>query len=238
MNILDWQDNQLRGIRAAGPVADVFSVLARAASEIGFEYCAYGLQMPLPLTGPKRCFINNYSDEWQKRYSEKNYVEVDPTVRHGLNSVMPLLWTECLFESCRAFWDDANAHNVRFGWTQACCGSNGSRGVLTLARSEAPLSRSELHDSMSKMLWLVPAAHESLSSMLVAKFFPSGAEELSVREIDVLRWSADGKTALEVGAILNISERTANFHITNAIRKLGAANKTAGVIKAALLNLL
>jgi len=238
LNILDWQEHQLQGIEAVKQVSDVFSVLARASSEIGFEYFAYGLQMPLPLTDPKRCFINNYSEDWQQRYSEKNYVEVDPTVRHGLNSVMPLLWTERVFETCLDFRDDAQAHGIRFGWTQACCGSNGVRGLLTLARSEVPLSRTELHHSMSKMLWLVHAAHESLSSLLIEKFFPKSKEELTEREIDVLRWSADGKTAFEVGVILSISERTANFHINNAVRKLGASNKTAGVIKAALLNLL
>jgi len=41
-----------------------------------------------------------------------------------------------------------------------------------------------------------------------------------------------------VGEIMNISERTVNFHVNNALEKLGAANKTAGVIKAAMLRLL
>ena len=54
----------------------------------------------------------------------------------------------------------------------------------------------------------------------------------------VLRWTADGKTSGEVGEIMNISERTVNFHVNNALEKLGAANKTAGVIKAAMLRLL
>jgi LuxR family transcriptional regulator len=53
-----------------------------------------------------------------------------------------------------------------------------------------------------------------------------------------LRWTADGKTSSEVGEILYISERTVNFHVNNALIKLGAANKTAGVIKAAALGFL
>jgi LuxR family transcriptional regulator len=36
----------------------------------------------------------------------------------------------------------------------------------------------------------------------------------------------------------HISERTVIFHIDNALRKLGAVNKTAGVLKAAMLRLI
>ncbi len=54
----------------------------------------------------------------------------------------------------------------------------------------------------------------------------------------MLRWTADGKTASEIADILNISERTANFHIANVIAKLNAPNKTAAVIRAGLLGML
>ncbi|MEF9928520.1 MAG: LuxR C-terminal-related transcriptional regulator, partial [Massilia sp.] len=42
----------------------------------------------------------------------------------------------------------------------------------------------------------------------------------------------------EAGTILSLSERTVNFHVANALLKLGAANKTAAVVKAALFGLL
>ncbi|MEJ8852853.1 LuxR C-terminal-related transcriptional regulator, partial [Variovorax rhizosphaerae] len=54
----------------------------------------------------------------------------------------------------------------------------------------------------------------------------------------VLKWSADGKTAAEIGDILNISVPTANFHIKNVIHKLRASNKTAAVVQALVSGLL
>jgi LuxR family quorum-sensing system transcriptional regulator SolR len=36
---------------------------------------------------------------------------------------------------------------------------------------------------------------------------------------------------------MHITERTANFHIANCIKKLNATNKTAAAVKAALLGL-
>lgn len=57
---------------------------------------------------------------------------------------------------------------------------------------------------------------------------------LTVREVEVLKWSAQGKTAAEVAIILDLKPRTINFHIGSAIRKIGVTNKTSAVVKAAL----
>jgi LuxR family transcriptional regulator len=55
---------------------------------------------------------------------------------------------------------------------------------------------------------------------------------LSLREIDVLKLAADGKTAEESARILNLSARTINFHVQSAIDKLGVNNKISAVIAA------
>lgn len=61
---------------------------------------------------------------------------------------------------------------------------------------------------------------------------------LSCREIAILRLSSQGKTASEIAAAMAVTERTANFHIGNAIQKLGAANKTHAVVLAMRLGVL
>ncbi|CAB3757265.1 hypothetical protein LMG29660_03063 [Burkholderia puraquae] len=61
---------------------------------------------------------------------------------------------------------------------------------------------------------------------------------LSMRECEVLRWAAEGKTAYEIGIILGLTERTINFHISRSIAKLNASNKTNAVVKAVLMGLI
>lgn len=61
---------------------------------------------------------------------------------------------------------------------------------------------------------------------------------LTAREVEVLRWTADGKTSGEIADIMNITEHTVNFHIKNSLVKLDASNKTAAVVKAAMTGLL
>ncbi|MBC3957385.1 helix-turn-helix transcriptional regulator [Pseudomonas sp. DOAB1067] len=57
-------------------------------------------------------------------------------------------------------------------------------------------------------------------------------KELTQREIEVLQWSAEGKTAADIAIILSLKERTINFHVASAILKMGATNKTAAVARA------
>ena len=53
--------------------------------------------------------------------------------------------------------------------------------------------------------------------------------KLTNREIEVLKWIKEGKSSFEVSVILNISERTVNFHCNNFLRKLDAVNRVQAV---------
>jgi LuxR family transcriptional regulator, quorum-sensing system regulator BjaR1 len=52
---------------------------------------------------------------------------------------------------------------------------------------------------------------------------------LTARETEVLRWVANGKSAVEIGGILKITKRTVDEHVQTAVRKLGAHNRTHAV---------
>jgi DNA-binding CsgD family transcriptional regulator len=62
----------------------------------------------------------------------------------------------------------------------------------------------------------------------VIEAFAMAAERnaLTSRELEVLTWVARGKSAWEIGKILQITKRTVDEHVQNAVRKLGAANRT------------
>ena len=58
---------------------------------------------------------------------------------------------------------------------------------------------------------------------------PSRVRALTRREREVLTWIARGKTAWEIGGILEIAKRTVDEHTHSSMRKLGAANRTQAV---------
>ena len=56
-----------------------------------------------------------------------------------------------------------------------------------------------------------------------------GAEDLTSRELEVLRLIRDGHRNKQIADELNISETTVNFHIKNLVDKLGANDRTHAV---------
>lgn len=234
----EWQMDLLQDVVGKPTPAVCFERIAGRAREIGFEYCAHGMRLPVPITRPRTTMHSNYPEAWLRRYNEQSYMDIDPTVSHGMRSSTPVLWNDAFFVNAQQMWAEAQAHGLRHGWAQSRRDPEGTYSLLAMARSEGALGSDEVQRLQPRMQWLVHAAHEAMraSGQDMARDQP--AVDLSDREIDVLRWTAEGKTSAEVADILNISERTVNFHINSVVGKLGACNKTSAAVRAAMLGLL
>ena len=231
-------ENLLTALDRAPSEQVVFDALQAEARRLGFEHCAYGLRLAVPVSNPKVITLNNYPAAWQARYLEAGYLQVDPSVRHGQLSQQPLVWTDEVFAGAPDLWEEAREHGLRVGWAQSSLDGFGVGGMLTLSRSTEQLDELELAAKETEMRWLVQAAHLALSRFMKPRYAVQPEAPLTPREIEVLKWTADGKTAADIGAILAISVPTVNFHIKNVIAKLRAANKTAAVVQALMSGLL
>ncbi|KQW94064.1 LuxR family transcriptional regulator [Massilia sp. Root418] len=233
-------DEMTQALAEADSGEALLSAVSGAAQSLGFDYCAFGMRLPLPLSNPRVVMHSSYPSAWQQRYAEQNYLASDPTVTHALRSVPPAVWSEELFSPNLPLWEDARGHGLRVGWAQSSCDAQGAVGMLTLARTHDELSAAELALKAPYMTWLAHAAQAGMARLAAGQPVHAQAAlpELTARECEMLRWTADGKTSGEIAQITGISERTVNFHLTNAVGKLGAANKTAAAVKAAVLRLL
>ncbi len=61
---------------------------------------------------------------------------------------------------------------------------------------------------------------------------------ITPREREVLGWLKQGKSSWEISVILDISESTVYFHVSNIMKKLGASNRPQAVAIASRLGLL
>ena len=165
---------------------------------------------------------------------------IDPTIRHAKQSVSPLTWSRELFDTgpLSQLAKEAGAVGFNHGWTKPFRDSNGKFGALTLARGEGAISAAEVREKQAMLQWLALAAHTVLFPVLLARHQNESLAKLTLREIDFLRLASQGKTAGETAVAMAVTERTVNFHIGNAMEKLGVSNKTHAVALAMRLGLL
>jgi DNA-binding CsgD family transcriptional regulator len=232
----DWHETYIDLFSSTNTEVELLVQLKRAAYELGFEYCSYGLRVPLPVSKPRFTLLSDYPENWAKYYVANNYFNIDPTVQHGLTETLPLLWSAD--QGSSGFWEEAWHHGLRHGWCMSSQGKYGSVGLLSLVRSSYAITPSELDEKESRMIWLTQLVHSAMSQQLVPRLMPESTKKLTVREREILKWTATGKTYIEIGMILSIDNGTVKFHLGNTIRKLNAANKTEAAIKASLLGML
>jgi len=148
-----WQDDFFSVALSEGSEQEIFDRVALLARDIGFDNCAYGLEIPIPVNSPKVFMVNNYSDAWQQQYAKAGYLMVDPTIRHGRTSMSPITFSARDQKGSNDFWGDALAHNIAHGWGQSSFTQTGIRGMLTLSRSGEPITVDELTHKETQLRW-------------------------------------------------------------------------------------
>lgn len=233
-----WEEHILQSFLPAESEAQVLKTMTSLAHQLGFDYCAYGLRLPIPLSNPPVIMLCNYPTDWTAQYAAHNYLAIDPTVRQALRAIGPFVWSEELFATEHAFWEEAQSYGLQSGLANICRDAGGVMGMLTLARPGDEITDIEWQAISARVLRLTEAAHWALRRLVAPRLCPELNAALSQRETEVLRWAGDGNTAGKIAEMLHISERTVNFHVHNAMAKLNATNKTDAVLRAAVLGLL
>ena len=215
---------------------EVFRKIEASTRALGFEQCAFALQLPHTFAGTGHVVMNHYAaPEWM-RYVSQNFLQPDPRDPLGYRNHAPKVWIARVRLATCAVRTEAQSAGQCVGWLQSNAYFLGVAGILTLSPPDANLSRAVLENRANKLSWLVKAAHITLFAIFASK--ARDAIGLSKREVDVLRLSADGKIASEVARVLGLSEDTINFHVKKSMAKLQSPNKTAAVVRAVRLGLL
>ena len=155
-------------------------------------------------------------------------IQLDPRIIRARQSSEPFIWNEALFSEVPELWADLQARGIQHSWSQSTLNEPGGIGMLSLCRS-TPITEQDLQTRLQHMQWLALLAHKAFSKLIRARI-ASNAPSLTERELEVLRWTADGKSAQDIAEILLLSKNTVDFHIRNSINKLDVPNKTAAVV--------
>ncbi|POA25893.1 MULTISPECIES: autoinducer binding domain-containing protein [unclassified Pseudomonas] len=230
-----WKEIRLKQLIYESSLEKAYTIALGFFNNLGYEYCAFSMTSHAPNHCDNDLNLNNYSPDWNTRYEQNNYCAIDPIVAHCNHSMLPILWDSDTFANVPDLRRALAGQGMQHGWSLPLHElNNHSSGMLCVARSHCRITAYELYENLGYATFISHKLHVLAMQKLACKN-PDGlsATQLSTRETDVLKWASKGKNALETGIILNITQRTVNFHIGNAIKKLGVTNKISAVVQAA-----
>jgi DNA-binding CsgD family transcriptional regulator len=250
---------QFESLLAASDHAGFAAGLQRAIHALGFESYYYGAQAPVAARGAgptagtqddqfnatdlaSPLILTDWLPQWGQRYSQANYAAIDPVLGACSRSIVPLVWHRQPAPPERAtalFMDDARQHGLGTGMTCSIIGSRGELAFLSLTTADdRQRERRTVERHVSQGCMLMSYVHEGLRRLDSAQRAPAPAIRLSAREREVLTWVGAGKTSWEIARILGLSERTAIFHVDNAMKKLATRTRSQAVARAVALGLI
>jgi len=73
---------------------------------------------------------------------------------------------------------------------------------------------------------------EGASAAQLPIFAVPTASPLTARQLECLAWISEGKSSTDIGAILDISPRTVDYHVAEICRRLGVRTRMQAVKQA------
>jgi DNA-binding CsgD family transcriptional regulator len=224
------------GLAASGDAGSLRSVLAEAGGALDLSCFAY-LSLP-SRRGDAPELISTYPVEWTDHYLRQSYERLDPVVVKALATPEPFEWgqefrsTHLSKPQC-AFLDEAAQFGIRCGFTVPIHDPRGPIAAITFAADERREKFRRCVEQNRHVLQLMAMYFHAHARRHVKPNRIVDGIALSPRELECLEWAAQGKSAWEIGRLLNISRRTAAFHLDNAKAKFGVRTICQAVAKLA-----
>ncbi len=229
--------------------SDTLSLFTRIRDEIGCRFIIHTYRGRLgdctKVNSADLTVVMTLPTTWAARYSSKNYFAIDPVFqedapyyRNDASGIVHDLKEDA--EICPAVAEmlqDAEKHGL--GNLFIAVSARNPKGVAGCTVFTFEVSDEDHAQFVAKMrprlLSLSGIIHGSVCG---CKDASSVASLLTPREIDCLRWAANGKTDGEIAEILSIARWTVVTYLQNAKIKLNCSNRTSAVATALSLGII
>ena len=182
-----------------------------------------------------------YPSNWVAHYLQRRYFLIDPVVRLGEVSLLPLDWSDIDKSSPtvrRLFTEAEEAGIGRQGLTLPIRGAAGDRAIFTLTSDLSAEDWRAVRRTYSRDMQVI--AHYVHARVLAIRSTQPRATRsvLSSREREALQWAAAGKTIDESATILGLSASTVRIFLDSGRHKLECLTKPQAVAKALRLGII
>ena len=230
--------------QTAETVDEIHNICSIASNQFGFEQFMYGSRVPTSFVRPQLIIISGYRKDWWDRYTEQEYMKIDPIVDYCQNSILPLQWHELKHPAqdnrqVKQLMNESEDFGFNSGLSFPVHTPKGETAMLSFSSSETPKQAApRMQEASPQLMMLAYHIHESVMRIFRSSDKISPAVILTAREKECLLWAAEEKTSDETAQILRISESTVRFHLNNAARKLNVHTRRHAIARAICLGLI
>lgn len=233
----DYQD-----VAEASDVQTFETRLVRFAHELGFGIISGALVVEHTAGRVSTFHLGNTPDAFKNSFASTKVGKRDPVMRRLKRLSAPFVYDQSLYvnEEAGDLWEMQALFGYKTGIAMALHLPGGKHFVMGVDRDQPlPGDDAVVTRMMADLQLLAVHAQETAVRLLAPKslemqYLPG----LTEREIEILKWTAEGKSAWSVGQILSISEHAVKYHIKKILVKLGVASKHQASAKAKALGLI
>jgi DNA-binding CsgD family transcriptional regulator len=150
-------------------------------------------------------------------------------VAHCQTRTEPIFWTEEMYsKDSYEIMEESRRFGLGHGFSIPVRESDKVVSMISLGRDQ-PFSAAELEVVLPMATVLASCLHVASQKIIVPTMITGRRPNLSTRELECLKWVAQGKSNTMIADILNVSDSTVAFHIKNSLKKLNVATRMQAV---------
>jgi DNA-binding CsgD family transcriptional regulator len=222
-------------VREASSRDDFLREVVRFAQNLGFNTVSAMAVIDSGVGKSEFVWIDNAPAGFAAVSQDAENIRRDPVMQHCRRNTVPIIWNQQTYTSqgLGEIWEEQARFGYHTGIAMALHLPEGRHFAFGVERDRPlPADDSELTRLVADLQLFAVHAQDAAMRLLSPVAPAIDQPALTPRELEALRWTMEGKTAWEVGAILGISERTAVLHVNNATHKLGCTSKHQAVLRA------
>jgi len=180
--------------------------------------------------------VTNYPEDWVSRFLHEGLAGKDPAFKTADKQVTPFNWHDPawrakLSKSDLQILSNAADFGLLYGITIPIHSGNAAAASCSLAFEVKDIDPNAVHALHVMSMYLHDAARRkgAAGNLILSR------KRLTERQRQCLELVAQGKSDWVISRILSISEATARFHVSGAMRRLGVASRVQAVVRALLL---
>lgn len=183
----------------------------------------------------------NAPEAWLTSYRNVATGERDPVLRRLKTLSVPFLYDQDTYtsEGAADLYEEQLPYGFKCGVAVALHLPDKKHFMLGVDRDiDLPKNTGRVVRMMADLQLLAVHAQSAAVRLNSSDQVHAEPPKLTKREVEILRWTMDGKSAYSVGRLMGISDNTVNYHFRSIFRKLNTASKHQAVLKAIALGLI